>query len=71
MKNINITLSNTNYTEQAVTGINLNREQFELFRSLIQKIEGGLYEEDSAYISIDGLLGDTIKLRITEYENSV
>ncbi|MFC1859787.1 hypothetical protein ACFL9U_17415 [Thermodesulfobacteriota bacterium] len=71
MKNINITLSDTNYTEQAVTGINLDRDQFELFRALIQKIEGGLYAEDSAYISIDGLLGDTIKLRITEYENSV
>ena len=71
MKNINIRLSDTNYTEQAATLINLDPEQFKLFRLLIQKVEEGLSKEDSAYISIGGLSENKIKLRIIEYETSV
>ena len=70
MKNIKISLSDTNYTEQAAIDINLNREQFELFKSLIQKVEYGLYKQRAAFMAIEGLLDDPVKLTITDYEQS-
>ena len=71
MKNIKISLSDTNYTEQAATDINLNCKQFELFKSLIQKVEYGLSEQRAAFMAIEGLLDDPVKLTITDYEQSV
>ena len=71
MKIINIILSDTNYTHQAATGIELKREQFDVLKTLFQKIEAGLYEEDSAYIAVDGLLDKPVKLTITEFEQAV
>lgn len=70
MKNINISLSNTNYTRQVDTDIAIKKEQFEVLKSLVQKIEDGLFKENAAYIAIDGLLDRQVKLTITEYERS-
>jgi hypothetical protein len=70
MKNVNITLSDTNYTEQAKTVMALNTEEFELLKKLVQKVEGGLFEQQSAYLGIEGLLKDPVKLTITEFEKS-
>jgi hypothetical protein len=70
VRNVNITLSDTNYTEQAKTVMALNAEEFELFKKLVQKVEGGLFEQQSAYIGIEGLLEDPVKLTITEFEKS-
>jgi hypothetical protein len=70
MKNINITLSDTNYTEHAKTKLTLDPAQFEIFKELVQIIEGGLYEQRAAYIGIDGLFKDSVKLTITEIEQS-
>ena len=70
MRNVNITLSDTNYTEQAKTVVALNSEEFILLKKLIQKVEGGLFEQRAAYIGIEGLLKDPVKLTITEIEKS-
>lgn len=70
MKNINITLSDTNYTEQAKSVMALNAEEFELLKKLVQKVEGRLFEQRAAYIGIEGLLNDPVKLTITEFEKS-
>ena len=70
MKNINITLSDTNYTEQAKTDLKLDPTQVRTFKKLIQRIEGGLYEQRAAYIGIDGLFKDQVKLTVTELEQS-
>ena len=71
MKNINISLSDTNYTRKASTDIDIKKEQLEILKSLVQKIEDGLFRENAAYLSIDGLTDKQIKLTITEYEQLV
>ena len=71
MKNINISLSDTNYTRKASTDIAIEKEQFEVLKSLVQKIEDGLFRENAAYLAIDGLTDRQIKLTITEYEQLV
>ncbi|MDH4204869.1 MAG: hypothetical protein OEV45_05010 [Desulfobacteraceae bacterium] len=70
MKNIHITLSDTNYTERAKTDLELDPGQFELLKKMIQKIEGGLYEQRAAYIGINGLLKDPVILTVTEFEQA-
>jgi hypothetical protein len=70
MKKIRVTLTDTNYTKQAVTPINLNKEQFELLKTLIQKVEDDLYKANAAYVEIEGILDDPVKLTITEYEKA-
>ena len=70
MKKIRITLTNTNYTKQAETPINVNREQFELLKALIQTIEDDLYKANAAYVEIEGILDGPVKLTITEYEKA-
>jgi hypothetical protein len=70
MKEIKITLSNTNYTQQASTKISINRDQHELLKTLIQKIEDGLYRERAAFVDIEGILDKPITLTITEYEQA-
>ena len=70
MKNIHITLSDTNYTERAKTDLELDPGQFELLKKMIQKIEGGLYEQRAAYIGIKGLLKDPVILTVTEFEQA-
>ena len=71
MKNIKISLSDTNYTEQAAAEINLNRKQYELLKSLIRKVEYGLFVQRAAFMAIEGLLDDPVKLTITDYEQSM
>jgi len=71
MKNINISLSDTNYTHKASTDIDIKKEQLEILKSLVQKIEDGLFRENAAYLSINGLTDKQIKLTITEYEQLV
>lgn len=68
MKNINITLIDTNYTEQAKTDLRLDIGEFESFKKMIQKIEDRLHEQRATYIAIKGLLKNTVKLTVTEYE---
>jgi len=68
VKKIRVTLTDTNYTKQAATPINLNKEQFELLKTLIQKVEDDLYKANAAYVEIEGILDDPVKLTITEYE---
>ena len=70
MKNINITLTDTNYTEQAKTNLELDFGEFELFKKMIQKIEDRLYEQRATYIGITGLFNNPVKLTVTEYEES-
>jgi hypothetical protein len=70
MKKIRVTLTDTNYTKQAITPINLNKEQFELLKTLIQKVEDDLYKANAAFIEIEGILEDPVKLTITEYEKA-
>jgi hypothetical protein len=48
----------------------LNAKEFELLKKLVQKVESGLFEQQSAYIGIEGLLKDPVKLTITEIEKS-
>lgn len=66
MKRIHLTLSDTNYTERAKTNLQLNPAQFQMFRELVEKIEGGLYEQRAAYMGIEGLFDDSVTLTITE-----
>lgn len=68
MRQINITLSDTNYTEQANTELTLNPVQAKMLKELVRIIEGGLYEQRAAYIGIEGLFKDSVKLAITEIE---
>ncbi len=70
MKNINITLTDTNYTEQANTDLELDLGEFELLKKMIQKIEDRLYEQRATYIGIKGLLKNPVKLTVTEFEDS-
>ena len=70
MKNINITLTDTNYTEQAKTDLELDLGEFELFKKMIQKLVEGLYMQRATYIGIKGLLKNPVKLTVTEYEES-
>jgi hypothetical protein len=70
MKNIKLTLSDTNYTERAKTGLKLNDGQLKMFKELIQRIEGGLFEQRAAYLDIQGLFKNPVKLTITEIEQS-
>lgn len=70
MKEIRITLSNTNYTQQASTTITLNHGQFELLKTLVQKIEAGLFHERTAFVDIEGVLSKPITLTVTEFEQA-
>jgi hypothetical protein len=71
MKNVRITLSDTNYTAKAVTEMNLKSKDFELLKSLIKKMEDGLYGESASFMAIEGLLDVPVKLTITECEHVV
>jgi hypothetical protein len=71
MKNVRITLSDTNYTAKAVTEMNLKSKDFELLKSLIEKMEDGLYGESASFMAIEGLLDVPVKLTITECEHVV
>ena len=66
MKNINLTLSDNNYTVQAKTHINLDSDQDNTFKALIHEIEGGLFTAGAAYLSIEGLTKKPVVLTITE-----
>jgi hypothetical protein len=68
MKRVNICLSNTNYTAQDATDLVLDKDTYALLQQLILKIEARLYEEHAAYMQIEGLLGNSVKLTITEYD---
>jgi hypothetical protein len=68
MKTVNISLSNTNYTSQEATDLVLDPATHALLQQLVQKIEARLYEEHATYVEIDGLLGNSVKLTITEYD---
>jgi hypothetical protein len=68
MKTINISVSNTNFTSQDQTDLQLDKETCDLLKHLVQKIEERLYEEHAAYMEIEGLLGNSVKLTITEYD---
>jgi len=70
MKNLKITLSDTNYTARAVTEMNLKTEEFELLKSLIKKMRDGLYAESASFMSIEGLTDVPVKLTITECEHT-
>jgi hypothetical protein len=70
MKKIKLTLTDTNYSKQAETPINMNQKQFEQFKALIQKIEDDLFISRAAYVEIEGILDDPIKLTVTEYEHA-
>ena len=70
MKEIKITLSNTNYTRQASTTITLNHGQFEQLKTPVQKIEDGLFHERAAFVDIEGILTKPITLTVTEYEQA-
>jgi hypothetical protein len=67
MKTVSISLSNTNYTQQAAMQIHLDTKEFELLKSLFAKIEDGLYREGENYIAVEGLLHDPIQLTVTDY----
>jgi hypothetical protein len=69
MKNLKITLSDTNYTARAVTEMNLKGKEYELLKSLINKMRDGLYKESASFMSIEGLMDVPVKLTITECEH--
>jgi hypothetical protein len=71
MKNVRITLSDTNYTAKAVTEMNLKSKDFELLKSLIKKMEDGLYGESASFMAIEGLMDVPVRLTITECEHAV
>jgi hypothetical protein len=71
MKNVRITLSDTNYTATAVTEMNLKSREYELLKSLIKKMEDGLYKESASFMAIEGLMDAPVKLTITECEHAV
>ena len=71
MKNVKITLSDTNHTARAVTEMNLKSKEYELLKSLIKKMEDGLYGESASFMAIEGLMDVPVKLTITECEHAV
>lgn len=71
MKNVRITLSDTNYTARAVSEMNLKSKEYELLRSLINKMRDGLYEESASFMAIEGLMDVPVKLTITECEHAI
>jgi hypothetical protein len=71
MKDINLTLSDTNYTVQAKTNISLAQDSDNTLKTLVQMIEDGLYTQGAAYLSIEGLMKKPVVLTITEYGNEV
>jgi hypothetical protein len=70
MRTVNISLSNTNYTEQAAMDIRLESREFELLKMLLHKIEDGLYSEGENYLAFDGLLNEPVQLTVTAYDQS-
>lgn len=68
MKTVSLSLSNTNYTEQAAMDIHLESEEFALLKKMFEKIEDGLYRESASYMSVEGLSQGPFQLTITEYQ---
>jgi hypothetical protein len=71
MKDIKLTLSDNNYTVQAKTNISLGQDSDNTLKTLVQKIEDGLYTQGAAYLSIEGLTKKPVVLTITECGNGV
>jgi hypothetical protein len=71
MKNINLQLSDDNRTVQAKTKISITPDTDSTLKTLVQKIEDGLYTQGAAYLSIEGLTKKPVVLTITEYGNGV
>ena len=69
MKDINLTLSDTNYTVQAKTNMSIAPDTNNTLKKLVQMIEDGLYTQGAAYLSIEGLMKKPVVLTITEYGN--
>jgi hypothetical protein len=69
MKNINLTLSDENYTVQERTKLSLAADTNKTLKNLVQKIEDGLYTQGAAYLQIEGLMKKPVVLTITECGN--
>ena len=50
--------------------LRLESGEFELLKTLLQKIEGGLYSEGESYLEFDGLLNEPVQLTVTAYAQS-
>ncbi|MEW5734459.1 MAG: hypothetical protein AB1921_06370 [Thermodesulfobacteriota bacterium] len=66
MKNITLTLSDTNSTKRATASLTLSGEQARALETLLAEAKNGLYSEHAAVLGIEGLGKATVTLNVAD-----
>ncbi len=68
MKNITISLINSDHSVKAITELHTDDGEKDWLGSLLYKVKDELLESDETYLEIEGLEKDPITLTVSQHE---